>query len=104
MRLLSAASVVLAMSATANARLYRMGIPQTIKPGEVFNATVEQLAGIPLQYYILFGIEIYDEEWDIAPRPGSLGSIFMNAFDLQREYMRFDHSVCRYIYSVVTLI
>lgn len=93
MRLLSAASVVLAMSATANARLYRMGIPQTIKPGEVFNATVEQLAGIPLQYYILFRIEIYDEEWDIAPRPGSLGSIFMNAFDLQREYIRFDHSV-----------
>lgn len=83
MRLSSAIGIVLATCAVADARLYRMGIPETIKPGEVFNASVEQLAGIPLQYSMLFGIEGYDEEWSVAPRPGSLGSVFMNAFDLQ---------------------
>ncbi|KAI0002330.1 hypothetical protein F4779DRAFT_622339 [Xylariaceae sp. FL0662B] len=64
---------------------HRVGIPDTAKPGDVFNATVERLAGIPLQYAVTFGIERYEEEWSVAPSgPGSLGFALLNTIDLQR--------------------
>lgn len=80
-------SATLAAAGIAEARLYRIGIPSAIKPGDPFNATIEQLAGIPLQYTMLWGIERYDEEWSVAPRPGSLGPVLLTngIVDLQSE-------------------
>lgn len=79
------AAVALAATYVAEARLYRIGIPESIKPGDPFNATVEQLAGIPLQYTMLWGIERYDEEWSVFPRPGSLGPVMLAVVDLQSK-------------------
>lgn len=84
MRFLRLAAAALAVAAT-DARLFRIGIPATIRPGDVFNATVEQLAGIPLQYAMVFGIERYDQEASIFPRPGSLGPVVFHHVDLQGE-------------------
>ncbi|KAI1777497.1 hypothetical protein F4818DRAFT_439851 [Hypoxylon cercidicola] len=82
MRFLRLAAAALA-AAAADARLYRIGFPETIKPGDVFNATVEQLAGIPTQYMMVFGIERYDREASVFPRPGSLGPVVFHHVDLQ---------------------
>ncbi|KAF3061576.1 hypothetical protein GL218_03032 [Daldinia childiae] len=81
-----AIAATLAAAGIAEARLYRIGIPDAIKPGDPFNATIEQLAGIPLQYTMLWGIERYDEEWSVAPRPGSLGPVLLTngIVDLQK--------------------
>ncbi|KAI2628723.1 hypothetical protein GGR54DRAFT_360365 [Hypoxylon sp. NC1633] len=78
------AAAALAAATATDARLYRIGIPETIKPGDIFNASVEQLSGIPLQYTMLWGIERYDEEWSIFPRPGSLGPVLLKTMDLQK--------------------
>ncbi|KAI1380438.1 hypothetical protein F4677DRAFT_441753 [Hypoxylon crocopeplum] len=84
MRFLRVAAATLAAAVVADARLYRIGIPETIKPGDVFNASVEQLSGIPLQYTMLWGIERYDDEWSVFPRPGSLGPVMLSVIDLQK--------------------
>ncbi|XXG95471.1 hypothetical protein Hte_001735 [Hypoxylon texense] len=82
MRFLRLAAAAL-VAAVADARLYRIGVPATIKPGDVFDATVEQLAGVPLQYAMVFGIERYDQEASVFPRPGSLGPVVFHHVDLQ---------------------
>ncbi|KAI1766921.1 hypothetical protein GGR53DRAFT_463871 [Hypoxylon sp. FL1150] len=82
MRFLRLATAALAAVA-ADARLYRIGIPAAIQPGDVFNATVEQLAGIPLQFAMVFGIQRYDEAASQFPRPGSLGPVVFHHVDLQ---------------------
>ncbi|KAI5923464.1 hypothetical protein F4810DRAFT_710546 [Camillea tinctor] len=78
------AATILAAGTLAHARLSKIGIPQTIKPGDVFNATVQQLAGSPLQYTMIFGVERYDNEWSEVPHPGSLGPVLLATVDLQQ--------------------
>ncbi|KAI0113143.1 hypothetical protein F4814DRAFT_449592 [Daldinia grandis] len=77
---------VVAAAGIAEARLYCIGIPTAVKPGDPFDATIEQLAGIPLQYTMLWGIERYDKERSVAPRPGSLGPALLanGVVDLQK--------------------
>ncbi|KAI5865979.1 hypothetical protein GGS23DRAFT_594135 [Durotheca rogersii] len=58
--------------------------PRDYQAGDPFNVTVELLAGIPFQYAMLFGIERYDEEWSVEPRPGSLGPVLLSSIDPQK--------------------
>ncbi|POS75709.1 hypothetical protein DHEL01_v205905 [Diaporthe helianthi] len=68
----------------ANARLFELGLPEQIKPGEKFNVTVKQAIGIPMiEVSMLFGIDRYDAEANIAPEPGNIGGTLLGTLDLR---------------------
>lgn len=73
----------------ANARLFELGLPEEIKPGEKFNVTVKQAIGIPMvEVSMLFGIDRYDAEANIAPEPGNMGGTLLGSIDLRGKYFR----------------
>ncbi|KAG8163427.1 hypothetical protein KVR01_006724 [Diaporthe batatas] len=79
-----AQSILFLASALANARLFELGLPEEIKPGEKFNITVKQAIGIPMiEVSMLFGIDRYDAEANIAPEPGNMGGTLLGSIDLR---------------------
>jgi hypothetical protein len=58
MRLTGIAKAISVLAATlANARLAELALPEKIKPGDVFNVTVQRAIGIPMvEVSMLFGI------------------------------------------------
>ncbi|KAL0934798.1 uncharacterized protein CTRU02_209389 [Colletotrichum truncatum] len=73
-------STVLTAAATLAAGvegyLYTVGLPKTIKPGDVFNATVTTGIMQPRQEVMIWGLTRYDREWNSGPYPGSIGTEF----------------------------
>lgn len=74
----------------SNARLFKLGLPEEIKPGEEFNITVEQAIGIPMvEVSMLFGIDRYDSTEDVAPQPGNMGGTLLESIDLRGIYVTY---------------
>lgn len=93
MRLTGVAKAVPILAATlANARLFKLGLPEEIKPGDKFNVTVEQAIGIPMvEVSMLFGIESYDSVADYGPQPGNMGATLLGSIDLRGIFSHRPH-------------
>ncbi|TDZ34469.1 hypothetical protein C8034_v010011 [Colletotrichum sidae] len=76
MRFSTFISAAATLMAGVEGYLFSVGVPKTIKAGEVFNASVTAGSLGVRQDVMVWGYTRYDYEWNNFPSIGSVGNIF----------------------------